>query len=385
MLQGEGRASGDMTANFPWNEARLIAPSAVHHLCIGEQSVLFCETRQVLYGLNSTADRIWQSLAAGDPPAAAQRELVGLGVSDDEARAFVEDSTLAWLQGGQLAPQEALTRLRQPPDTTRTFRIDELVVRVDLFGVAAREVDAVFGQFAADDRPATLRLSVVSCRNRFFLFEADNPLGAYGADEWIPRIKAVLTDHYTTAVSDAFLVHAAFLVSGGKGVLLSGAPGAGKTTLCVALARSGCEFQSDDIVRLESVGKASGTPFAACVKSDAWPLVAPYAPDIETLPVHRRSDGKDVRYLTMPLSDRRPRTIDFVLLLSRRAGAAASFEPVEPLEAFSTLLDSAFSAKGAITAPALKTFAKAIEAAASFRFVYSDLGSAVKAIQELAR
>jgi hypothetical protein len=374
-----------MTANFPWNEARLVAPPAVHHLCIGERAVLFCEIRQLLYGLNPTADHIWQSLAAGDPPAAARRQLVALGVSDDDARAFVEDSTLAWLQGGQLAPQEALARLREAPDATRMLRIDELTVRLDLFGVASPEVDAVFGQFAADDSPVMLKLSVVSCRSRFFLFDGGNPLGAYGADEWIPRIKAVLTEHYTAAVSDAFLVHAAFLVSGGKGVLLSGVPGAGKTTLCVALARSGCEFQSDDIVRLENGGRAAGTPFAACVKSDAWPLVAAYAPDIDALPVHRRGDGKDVRYLPMPPSDRRPRSIDFVLLLSRRPGAAAIFEPVEPLEAFSTLIESAFSAKGAITAPALKTFAKAIEAASSFRFVYSDLAGAIKAVQELAR
>ena len=179
-------------------------------------------------------------------------------------------------------------------------------------------------------------------------------------------------------------MHAAFLVRGSKGILLSGTPGAGKTTLSVALARSGFDYQGDDIVRLQSNGKASGTPFAACVKADAWPLVAPYAPEIADLPVYRRGDGKDVRYLPMPPSDRWSRTIDFVLLLSRQAGAAPSFEPVEPLEAFSTLLESAFSAKGAITAPALKTFAKAIEAAASFRFVYSDLADAIKAVDELA-
>jgi hypothetical protein len=136
-------------------------------------------------------------------------------------------------------------------------------------------------------------------------------------------------------------------------------------------------------VRLESNGKAMGTPFAACVKADAWPMVAAYAPEISDLPVHHRPDGKDVRYLPTPLLKRRPRSIDFVLLLSRQPGAIPAFEPVEPLDAFSTLLESAFSAKGAIAAPALKTFGSAIESAASFRFIYSNLAEAISAIKDL--
>ena len=371
------------TTNFLWDDSRLVAPTTIHHLSIGGRSILFCEARQVLYGLNSTADRIWQSLAEDGRPIEARRRLTDLGVADDDARAFVEDATLSWLHGGQLAPQQAWVRLREQATATRIVRIDELAARIDLFGVAPDEVDDVFEQFASDERTAILKLSVVSCGDRFFLFEGERPLGSCGANEWIPRLKAVLTEHYTASVRDAFLMHAAFLVRGNTGILLSGAPGAGKTTLCVALARSGYDYQGDDIVRLESNGKAVGTPFAACVKAPAWPLVASYAPEIADLPVYRRSDGKDVRYLPVPRVKRRPRNIDFVLLLSRQPDAKPALEPVEPLDAFSTLLESAFSAKGSISAPALKTFASAMEGAASFRFVYSNLADAISAIKDL--
>jgi hypothetical protein len=372
------------TTNFPWDDSRLVAPATIHHLSIGGRSILFCEARQVLYGLNSTADRIWQSLADGGPPLEARRQLADLGVAADDARAFVEDATLSWLNGGQLAPLEALKCLSQPAATTRNYLIDELSVRMDFFGgVPVEPVDAVFGQFAVDARPSALRLSIVSCRDRLFLFEADRSLGSYAADEWIPRLKATLTERYTAHVRNAFLVHAAFLVRHGKGILISGAPGAGKTTLCVALARSGFEYHGDDIVRLESNGRAVGAPFAACVKSAAWPLVELYVPNIASMPIYRRADAKDVRYLKMPLAERYPRNIDFVLLLSRRDGAAPAFEPVEPLDAFSVLLESAFSSRGAITALALKTFASAIESAASFRFVYSGLPDAIKAVEDL--
>jgi hypothetical protein len=244
-------------------------------------------------------------------------------------------------------------------------------------------LDNVFGQFIFDQQATTLTLSVVSCAGRFFLFEGERPLGSCGTNEWIPRLKAVLTEHYTAAVRGAFLVHAAFLVRANKGILLSGAPSAGKTTLCVALARSGYDYQGDDIVRLEDNGKATGTPFAACVKAPAWPLVAPYAPEIVDLPIHHRSDGKDVRYLPAPPVKRRSGNIDVVLLLSRQPDATPTLEPIEPLDAFSTLLESAFSAKGSISAPALKTFASAIEGAASFKFVYSNLADAIATIKDL--
>jgi len=371
------------TTNFPWDESRLVAPTTIHHLSIGGRSILFCEARQVLYGLNSTADRIWRSLAEDGRPLEARRRLTDLGVADNDARTYVEDVTLSWLHGGQLAPQEALARLHEQAGATRSLRIDELTVRINLFGVAADEVDEVFGQFASDERVPSLKLSVVACGDRLFLFEGERPLGSCGAEEWIPRLKASITEHYAANVHGAFLMHAAFLVRDNKGLLLSGAPGAGKTTLCVALARSGYEYQGDDIVRLESNGKTAGTPFAACVKAPAWPLVASYAPEINDLPIYRRSDEKDVRYLPVPPVKRRPRSIDFVLLLSRQPGATPAFQPVEPLDAFSTLLESAFSAKGAISAPALKTFGNAIEGAASFRFVYSDLADAIAAIKDL--
>jgi hypothetical protein len=371
------------TTHFPWDDSRLVAPTTIHHLSIGGRSILFCEARQVLYGLNSTADRIWRSLAEDGRPVIARRRLTDLGVADDGARTFVEDATLSWLHGGQLAPQEALSRLKGGATATRVLRIDELVVRIDLFGVAPDEIDRIFGQFASDQRIAPLKLSVVSCGDRFFLFEGERPLGSCATNEWVPRLKATLTEHFTAAVRDAFLMHAAFLVRGNTGILLSGAPGAGKTTLCVALARSDYEYQGDDIVRLDSNGKAGGTPFAACVKAPAWPLVARYAPEIADLPVYRRADGKDVRYLPAPPVMRRPRNIDFVLLLSRQPDAKPTFEPVEPLDAFSTLLESAFSAKGSISAPALKTFASAMEGAASFKFVYSSLADAIAAIKDL--
>lgn len=372
------------TTNFPWDDSPLVAPPTLLHLSIGGRTLLFCEARQTLFELNPTADRIWMALAEGRSPLEVRRQLADLGVGDDEACAFVEESVSAWIKGGHLVPREVLACLSQLPFSTRRLRIHELNVAIQFFGdIAVREIDAVFGQFATDVLSQSLTISIVSNHDWMFLFEGRTPVGSCRPEELIPQLKAILTERYTAYARDGFLAHAALVVRDDRAILLSGAPGAGKTTLCVALARSGFEYHGDDIVRIEPNGKTAGTPFAACVKSAAWPLVEAYAPEIADLPVYRRGDGHDVKYLPMPAQDQRPRRIDFVLLLSRQQGSRATLKPVEPLEAFSALLQSAYSAKGAITASRLTAFASAIETAASFRFVYSNLIEAIECIEEM--
>jgi hypothetical protein len=73
-----------------------------------------------------------------------------------------------------------------------------------------------------------------------------------------------------------------------------------------------------------------------------------------------------------------------IVVLAREEGAAAGLDAVEPLEILSTILESAFSAKGALEADSLKRFARAIEEARCYRLVYSDLADAVHAVASLA-
>ena len=153
--------------------------------------------------------------------------------------------------------------------------------------------------------------------------------------------------------------------------------------MSVALTGSGYRYCSDDIVRIERNGMPIGVPFLPAVKTGAWPLVAPYAPHIADVPTHRRRDGQDVRYLPVPISVE-PRILSHIVVLAREEGVAAGLDAVEPLEILSTILESAFSAKGALEADSLKTFARTIEEARCYRLVYSDLAGAVHAVASLA-
>jgi hypothetical protein len=370
--------------DFPWRDSRFVAPSTLHHFRVGGLPALFCEKRQKLFGLNATADCIWRSFAAGRTPAEVCFELADMGVSNDEAAIFVSQATTSWLNAGQLTPQDVLDQLAQPAAAIRDVRIHDLTARIAFLGTASAEpFDDVFGHLAADISMPALGVSVVGCRGMFFTFEDGAPLGSYTAHELIPNLKAVLTEHYVSSVANAFLIHGALLARRDRGLLICGSPGAGKTTLCIALAGSGYEYCSDDIVRFQRDATAVGVPFAPAVKQGAWPLVAPYAPAIDRLPTYRRGDGKAVRYLPMLVSNR-PRVISDVILLARQAGVPTALERVAPLEMVSTILESAYSAKRSLDADMLKAFARATESAGCHRLAYSALPEAVDAIRSLA-
>jgi hypothetical protein len=288
---------------FPWDDSRLIVPPGLHHFYVGGLPTLFCDKRQKLFGLNATADCIWRSLAEGHTPAQVSTELTTMGFAETEAVAFVREATVSWLSAGQLTPREVLDLLALPAAATRTMQVHDLALRIAFRGsTSPRSFDDVFGHLSASISGPSMTLSVVRCRQSWFIFEEGCPLAACADDELVPHLKAILTERYVSSVENAFFIHAALLAKRRSGLLICGSPGAGKTTLTVALTGSGYRYCSDDIVRIERDGMAIGVPFLPAVKTGAWPLVAPYTPHIADVPTHRRRDGQDVRYLPVPIS-----------------------------------------------------------------------------------
>src|ERR1700730_5749017 len=87
------------------------------------------------------------------------------------------------------------------------------------------------------------------------------------------------------------------LLSGGRGLLVSGRPGAGKTTLAVHLMEAGFEYAADDIVLIASDGRVKGVPFALALKSGAWAMIEKLRPEIGEAAVHSRA-GRQTRAIS---------------------------------------------------------------------------------------
>lgn len=360
--------------------------SAARHvarLSVGARTVLHDELRQQLFELNGTADLIWQSVTSDAGEARATGQLVAEGLSPDAAQAYVTEAARGWMSAGHIAPRAALRALAGRPCAVRRLSLHGMSLEITCHGLSAEVCDLVASGFYGTGR-VTERLAIVAYRDLFLFFFNGDVRGACPSERLAPHLKATLTELYAARVERAFLAHGAMLTRDGTSLFLSGAPGAGKTTLALALAAAGWTLGADDIVTIHPDGRAKPLPFAACAKSGAWPLLEPLWPELGAEAEWLRADGQWVRYLRPPgPTGPQPRCLDLVVALAREPGAAAVLHPAEPLEALGWLIESAHSAGWALDGAALRALAARLERARSRRLVYSDLGDAVRVLEDL--
>jgi hypothetical protein len=128
----------------------------------------------------------------------------------------------------------------------------------------------------------------------------------------------------------------------------------------------------------------AGAPFAPALKAGSWPLLSQMNSDAATSPDYLRADGQSVRYLHLPSVACDPVAAGAILLLDRRNEGAAEIEPVEPLEVLTALLGSAYSARGALSRPALEALIVTIERARTGRLRFSDWRAARAVVEAFA-
>ena len=368
--------------------AATLAPApGVRLLSLGGRAALFCERAQALHELNATAERIWRGLAAGAPAQDVARALQDDGATSAEAEAFVAASAEAWLEVGFLAPADLADRLAGGGDAELHLHCEAAAVRLSFHTPPGDplplEAATVFRPFLAGPRAQATRLAVVAHAGRYLVAVDGAPRAWLPAERIVPELKAVLTERLTQSVGEgAFLLHAALLARRGEALLIAGPPGAGKTTLALALSARGLACAGDDIVRVAPDGALAGIPFSPASKSGAWPLLAAYAPEVQALRPHLRADGQWVRYVPATVAPPVER-LAWALLLDRRSDAPAALEPVAGLEMLAELLASALSADRRLHGAALEAFARSLAHTACRRLVYSDLDDAVALIQDL--
>lgn len=356
----------------------------VRILRLGGRCLLYSQNHQQVLELNETAERIWRALATAGSVGVAAREVAALGLSLEQAAELIEETAQHWTAGGYLAPQMLDEQLGREAD--RTVVVDELALDVRLCGVDARELDAVFGHFYAKRAAAGAgrRLTIIAHAGRLLFYIERRLLLAGEPDGLVAHVKAILTDLYVDAVDNGYLTHGALLLGGERALLLSAEPGAGKTTLALALAAAGWRYGGDDIVRISPDGAARGVPFAAAVKSGSVSLLRGLWPELERRAEWVRTDGQRARYLLPPERALAPRPLNVIVTLARRPGAKAEITPLSPVDALDAIVQSACARRWSMTGEALCNLAETLDRAVCVRLEYSDLEPAVQAIGELA-
>jgi hypothetical protein len=266
------------------------------------------------------------------------------------------------------------------------IRVAGVAVRIRHPACLASHLAPIFAHLEAEGERPEVLLDLVRDGEHIDLFRDGDLLCSCSRQEIATALKAQILDEVLERGTYTLALHAAALAGSGRMLLLSGHPGAGKTTLALALVQAGFGFAGDDLALLDAQGAVTGVPLSPAVKAGAWKLVAPFRPDLRDSPIFRRPDGMRVRYPPpQGLVPARPHPVGWLVLLDRRTGAAAALTRADPRDAVRWMLKESYTRDRRLAAAGFTAMARCLDKADCYRLTYSDLEDAVGLLHRTCR
>ena len=351
---------------------------------VGGHKVLFSEARQELFELDDAAAFIWSRLSKGAAIGHIVEEVAGRGLPDGQVRvrqvqAYVNHVVSEWTRLGLL----------QAPPHRKRLLIGETCIEIRYATASLAEfVSPGFKHLEAMERSPDRALDLSEQGGEIVIRSGALHLATCRRDEIVPALRGALTMEALGHGRHEVALHTATVASDRGALLISGCPGAGKSTLAVALAQSGMglDLAGDDVALLRADGQVTALQFAPALKSGSWPLLAGVCPGILDLPVHVRYDGQQVRFLDrVPLAGPGPRPVRWVVGLDRQETAEPALKRLDPLDTLRDLIGGAASRDDRLSGSAFQAMSRALEEAGCYRLTYSRLDHAVACLIELCR
>jgi hypothetical protein len=184
-------------------------------------------------------------------------------------------------------------------------------------------------------------------------------------------------------------IHAGVLRIGGRGLLLSGAAGQGKTTLTAALAANGATYFSDEVALLEErTLDVAPMPFAMTIKAGSVEPLRSYYPQLASLPEHLRDDHRMARALPPPAAARAgvdavPCEVQWIVFPRYDAGVDTSLIPVGAAEGLRRLLSDALVLPELLDCDKVARLISWVRGRSFFELPFSSVDEAVRIIGRL--
>lgn len=334
-----------------------------HLLFLDGEGILFSESAQKLFHLNTSAAFVWYLLEEGDEGRQIEEKLrTTFSLSPAAAEDLLEQTeglfqSLGVLKGVE-APPRADEALSVPPPE-RHLDSDEDFIAERRYRLLSSNIRMRFTHpeqlsrveptlqhlLESAQSHATVAIDLVTDTpgNTVIYRDSVAALTCSEAQRLAPLVKGLV---WQTAVSthDFFLdIHAGVVGDEQFAYLFPAAPGSGKTTLTAALTHHGFEFFSDEVALLHgNQFLAEPVPLAICIKDTGMAALSRYYPQLTDLMLHLRGDGKRVRYMPPPVEALPPmdtlRPVGAIFFPHYSPHQPTKLEPIKSIEALESLL-----------------------------------------------
>lgn len=217
-----------------------------------------------------------------------------------------------------------------------------------------------------------------------FVVDGEVQADGSGLDDAVCRTISELADIGCDIPGRQLVLHSAGVSADGRGVLLIGAGGSGKSTLVAALNASGFDLINDDVIAVSNGGRLTSACLSLCLKPGSWPVLAPSIPLINRLNTFQRQ-GQGVKYL--PPSGGMPElpvATSLFLFPVFDAGQPSRMERLEPWEVLQGVVD-AESFIPDLDQARLEFLVDWVSSSPAYRVRYPDIESGLLSVTGLIR
>lgn len=306
---------------------------------------------------------------------------------------------------------EALNSIRMsalsPTDIEQCLRGDGLGLQVATFrclirsntGLLSSPLRQLYQDYAVETVPAgfyDFRIQLIKTRPKFwnqweveFDWEGRSPFSALPLAHTHPLFEWGLNWCVATASGLHTVIHSAVVERDGLALVLPGQPGAGKSTLCAALALGGWRLLSDELTIVSQAdGRVQAVPRPISLKGTSIGLIGDHFPLADlTVPVADTHKGS-IAYARAPsaavASGGDSAAIGYVVFPQFKAGAQLAFEPLSRAAALTELMKNTFNV-GLLGVDGFEALARAIASAKCYAVEYGDLSSILQWVDSTCR
>jgi hypothetical protein len=183
------------------------------------------------------------------------------------------------------------------------------------------------------------------------------------------------------------IIHAAVLERSGRAVMLAAPPGAGKSTLCAALAMRGWRLLTDELALIRvSDGRIDPLPRPISLKNDSISIIRRLGAEGRIGKEWPDTAKGTVAHLRPPAESvamaGRSAAVAWIVFPQYLTGASTTSAPLSKAHAFLRMAENAFN-YSLLGVAGFRTLSQVIDSAYAFELIYSDLDEALECIGAL--